>query len=249
MKLKPILLSALASATLLAAEDKKPAAAAPAAEPAAATEPAAKPAQDKLLPLITMEQAFAKALQKRAALVQLLAQEANDYKAADDKAKPEIEKKFDATRKALAELNTYMDVIYGLGGNRAYEYNRVTSEIYLRVGTVTEVFTRAIATRDAIAKQIAAVKEALDKETDDAKKKNLEAQQAVLVRRYALIVNALFNIFQVHPVRNYHFDAASRTLFLKTSDEEVAKLREQLKKNEDNDKKNAPQATKPAEQK
>lgn len=245
MKLKPILLSALASATLLAAEDKKPAEpAAAAAEPAAA-----KPAQDKLLPLITMEQAFAKALQKRAALVQLLAQEANDYKAADDKAKPEIEKKFAATRKALAELNTYMDVIYGLGGNRAYEYNRVTSEIYLRVGTVTEVFTRAIATRDAIAKQIAAVKEALDKETDDAKKKNLEAQQAVLVRRYALIVNALFNIFQVHPVRNYHFDAASRTLFLKTSDEEVAKLREQLKKTEDNDKKNAPQAPKPAEQK
>ena len=123
----------------------------------------------------------------------------------EEKDKAAIEENIKNARNKLAELNTYMDVIFGLGGRRAYEYNRVTSEIYLTVGTVSEVFTRAIATRDALAKQIAAVKEAIDKEQDAEKKKALEANQTALVQRYALIVNALFNIYQVHPVRNYHF--------------------------------------------
>ena len=96
--------------------------------------------------------------------------------------------------------------------------------------TVSEVFTRAIATRDALAKQITELKKAIEDETDADKKANLEATQKAAVNRYALIVNALYNIFQIHPVRHYHFDAATRTLFLKTNDEEVKKLQEQLKK-------------------
>ena len=186
--------------------------------------------EDKLLPLITMEQAFAKALQTRNVLAQYINQESAKLEKADDAAKEEITKNVTAARRRLAEINTYMDVIYGLGGRRAYEYNRVTSEIYLRVGTVSEVFTRAIATRDALAKQITTLKEAIEKETDADKKANLEATQKQAVNRYALVVNALYNIFQIHPVRHYHFDAATRTLFLKTNDEEVQKLQEQLKK-------------------
>ena len=69
----------------------------------------------------------------------------------------------------------------------------------------------------------------IEKETDADKKANLEATQKQAVNRYALVVNALYNIFQIHPVRHYHFDAATRTLFLKTNDEEVKKLQEQLK--------------------
>ena len=186
--------------------------------------------EDKLLPLITMEQAFAKALQTRNVLAQYINQENAKLEKADDAEKEELNKNITAARRRLAEINTSMDVIYGLGGRRAYEYNRVTSEIYLRVGTVSEVFTRAIATRDNLAKQIAALKEAIDKETDADKKKALEANQTAAVQRYALVVNALYNIFQIHPVRHYHFDAATRTLFLKTNDEEVQKLQEQLKK-------------------
>ena len=186
--------------------------------------------EDKLLPLITMEQAFAKALQTRNVLAQYINQENAKLEKADDAAKEEITKNVTAARRRLAEINTYMDVIYGLGGRRAYEYNRVTSEIYLRVGTVSEVFTRAIATRDALAKQITTLKDAIEKETDADKKANLEAAQKEAVNRYALVVNALYNIFQIHPVRHYHFDAATRTLFLKTNDEEVQKLQEQLKK-------------------
>ncbi len=192
--------------------------------------------EDKLLPLITMEQAFAKALQTRNVLAQYINQENAKLEKADDAAKEEITKNVTAARRRLAEINTYMDVIYGLGGRRAYEYNRVTSEIYLRVGTVSEVFTRAIATRDALAKQITELKDAIEKETDADKKANLEATQKQVVNRYALVVNALYNIFQIHPVRHYHFDAATRTLFLKTNDEEVAKLREQLKKAEEEKK-------------
>ncbi len=193
--------------------------------------------EDKLLPLITMEQAFAKALQTRNVLAQYINTENAKLEKATDAEKEELNKNITAARRRLAEINTYMDVIYGLGGRRAYEYNRVTSEIYLRVGTVSEVFTRAIATRDNLAKQIAALKEAIDKETDADKKKALEANQTAAVQRYALVVNALYNIFQIHPVRHYHFDAATRTLFLKTNDEEVKKLQEQLK--EAQEKKNA----------
>ena len=185
--------------------------------------------EDKLLPLITMEQAFAKALQTRNVLAQYINTENAKLEKATDAEKEELNKNITAARRRLAEINTYMDFIYCLGGRRAYEYNRVTSEIYLRVGTVSEVFTRAIATRDNLAKQIAALKEAIDKETDADKKKALEANQTAAVQRYALVVNALYNIFQIHPVRHYHFDAATRTLFLKTNDEEVQKLQEQLK--------------------
>ncbi|MBR4902033.1 MAG: hypothetical protein IKZ46_13940 [Victivallales bacterium] len=185
--------------------------------------------EDKLLPLITMEQAFAKALQTRNVLAQYINKENAKLENATTSEKEEITKNVTAARQRLAEINTYMDVIYGLGGRRAYEYNRVTSEIYLRVGTVSEVFTRAIATRDALAKQITELKKAIEDETDADKKKNLEAAQTNAVNRYALVVNALYNIFQVHPARHYHFDAATRTLFLKTNDEEVKKLQEQLK--------------------
>lgn len=228
MNLKKLVLTAIASAfcfTAIYAQDN-----AEAAKPADAQAAEAKPVEDKLLPLITMEQAFAKALQNRNILAQYINNEVEKYKKAEEKDKAAIEENIKNARNKLAELNTYMDVIFGLGGRRAYEYNRVTSEIYLTVGTVSEVFTRAIATRDALAKQIAAVKEAIDKEQDAEKKKALEANQTALVQRYALIVNALFNIYQVHPVRNYHFDAATRTLFLKTNDAEVTKLQEQIKK-------------------
>ena len=196
----------------------------------------AKKKEDKLLPLITMEQAFAKALQTRNVLAQFINKEAAKLEKADDAEKEEINKNITAARRRLAEINTYMDVIYGLGGRRAYEYNRVTSEIYLRVGTVSEVFTRAIKARDNLAKQIVDLKKALEDETDADKKKNLEASQKAVLQRYALVVNALYNIFQVHPARHYHFDEATRMLFLKTNDEEVQKLRDQIKKAEEEKK-------------
>jgi hypothetical protein len=192
--------------------------------------------EDKYLPLITMEQAFAKALKTRAMLAQYINNESAKYQKADDNEKAEIEKNVAAAQKRFNQINTYMDVIYGLGGQRNYEYNRVTSEIYLRVGTVTEVFTRAIAARDNLAKQIAQLKKDIEEEKDETKKKTLEDTQMKLAQRYALIVNALYNIFEVHPERQYNFDAATRTLYLKTNDEEVAKLREQIKKIEEEKK-------------
>ena len=44
----------------------------------------------------------------------------------------------------------------------------------------------------------------------------------------------------MHPERNYHFDVATRTLYLKTSDEEIAQLKaqlEELKKKQEAEKK------------
>ncbi|MBP5671552.1 MAG: hypothetical protein J6X49_04110 [Victivallales bacterium] len=204
-------------------------------EAAAATQTAdqTEKKEDKYLPLITMEQAFAKALRTRAALAQYINDESAKYQKANDTEKAEIEKNVAAAQKRFNQINTYMDVIYGLGGQRNYQYNRVTSEIYLRVGTVTEVFTRAITARNNLAKQIDQLKKDIEAEKDETKKKTLEDMQLKLAQRYALIVNALYNIFEVHPERHYNFDAATRTLYLKTNDEEITKLREQIKKIEE----------------
>ena len=63
-------------------------------EAAAATQTAdqTEKKEDKYLPLITMEQAFAKALRTRAALAQYINDESAKYQKANDTEKAEIEK-------------------------------------------------------------------------------------------------------------------------------------------------------------
>lgn len=213
----------VSSLTLLAADAEK-------------TETAAKPA-GKLVPLMTMEQAFAKALQTRHALAQLIVTENEKAAKLEGAQKEELEKKIQEARQKLNALTTYMDAIYGLAGKRTYEYNHVTSEIYLRVGTVTEVFTRALAVRDELAKQITATKAAIEKEQDAAKKAKMETVQKNLEQRHTLIANALFAIFQIHPARKYQFDAQHQQLYVIVSEEEAAKIEEQAKKNAENQSK------------
>ncbi len=187
--------------------------------------------EDKLLPLITMEQAFAKALQRRALLARFIEQETAKLKESSGEDTTAISKNLVQARKAFAELTTYMDVIFGLGGTRAYEYDNVKSTIFLRVGTVTEVFARAIQARDNYAKRIAELKDIIEKESDETRKATLQKEHDALAQRWALVVNALYSIYQVHPKRNYQFNPANLTLYLKTNDEEIQKLQDAIEKN------------------
>jgi len=195
-----------------------------------AAEPEAKVAQDKLLPLVSMEQAFARALQTRNALIQFIEKQSAQLKDLKGDEFVAAQKKVEDAKKALRQSTTYMDVIYGLGGKRNYQYNNVTSTIYLRVGTVTEVFARAIQTRDALAKQVVDLKAKVEKETDAAKKAALQKQYDAVAGNWALVVNSLYNVFQIHPKRQYEFDPAKNMLFLKTNDAEINKLKADLAK-------------------
>ncbi len=187
--------------------------------------------EDKLLPLVTMEQAFAKALQRRTLLARFIEQETAKLKESSGDEATKISQSLVQARKAFSELTTYMDVIFGLGGTRAYEYDNVKSTIYLRVGTISEVFARAIQARDAYAKRIAELKDIIEKEGDETRKATLQKEHDVLVQRWALVVNALYSIYQVHPKRNYQFNPSNLTLYLKTNDEEIKKLQAEIEKN------------------
>lgn len=186
--------------------------------------------EDKLLPLVTMEQAFSKALQRRALLVRFIEQETAKLKESTGEEATTISKNLAQARKALGEATTYMDVIFGLGGNRSYEYDSVKSTIYLRVGTITEVFARAIQARDTYAKRIVELKEIIEKEGDETRKATLQKEHDALAQRWALVVNALYNIYQVHPKRNYQFNPTNLTLYLKTNDVEIQKLQTEIEK-------------------
>ncbi len=196
--------------------------------------------EDKLLPLVTMEQAFARSLQRRHALVAAMQATSKKLEEAAEDDKAAQLKTLTDLRKEFLKQTTYMDVIFGLAGERIYEYNPVTSTIYLKVGNVNETFGRAVKARDNLGAKIKELNEKIEAEQDAAKKEALEKEREPILKQYALIVNALFNIYQVHPERNYHFDVATRTLYLKTSDEEIAQLKtqlEELKKKQEAEKK------------
>ena len=125
--------------------------------------------EDKLLPLVTMEQAFAKSLQRRHALAAAIQATSKKLEEAAEDDKAAQLKTLTDLRKEFLKQTTYMDVIFGLGGERVYEYNPVTSTIYLRVGNVNETFGRAIKARDDNGAKIKELNEKIEAEKDAAK--------------------------------------------------------------------------------
>ncbi|MBN2452518.1 MAG: hypothetical protein JXR77_19185 [Lentisphaeria bacterium] len=209
--------------------------AAPGAAPAMAAEGQEeadeKDLQNKLLPLTEMETAFKKALVTRnrlATFVQQQEQKLKEVESEDEKM--QIRKDIGAARKRLQTLSVAMDVIFGIGGSRQYNYDEVTSTIYLRVGTAEEVFVRAIRARDLYTKFIAEQKAALDKETDEAKKKEIQGKVDEGTRRWQLVAASLQQIYGVTPKRDYSYNPKNSTLYLKVSENELEKLKAQLEK-------------------
>jgi len=141
MMSKTVKLSVLAAAVFCVgsaalAQEKKPAAA-PAPAAAKPGEEAAKPEENKLVKLTTLEQAFLKANRDRQLLEVLILQETQKLeKAVKEEDKQAIRKTIGEARKRQHLLNTAMDVVFGVGRRRDYEYDTVKSTVYLRVGTV-----------------------------------------------------------------------------------------------------------------
>jgi len=209
-----------------------PAAAAPAAPAQDEGKPVdAKDIQDKLVPLTDMETAFKRTWATRVNLarqVTTLEQKLKDT--ADEEAKKEIRKTIGEARKNLQTIGIAMEVIFGVGRTRAYEFDEVKSTIFLRVGTAEEVFVRAIKARDAYGKMITDQKAALEKETDAAKKKELEKTVDEATKRYQIVAAALQQVYGVTPKRAYSYNPKNSTLYLKVSENELAKIKEQMEK-------------------
>ncbi len=211
-------------------------AAAPAAPAAAAAAAAEKPVDEKdvknkLLPLTDMETAFKKTWSKRVTLARQVDELEKKLKeTADEEQKKEIRKTIGEARKGLQTLGVAMDVIFGIGRTRSYEYDEVKSTIYLRVGTAEEAFVRAIKTRDAYAKLIVDQKAAIEKEADAEKKKELEKSVEELTKGYTIMVASLQQVYGVTPTREFSYNPKNSTLYLKVSDNEMAKLKEQVEK-------------------
>lgn len=220
------------ASTLAYSQDAAPAAAAPAADAPAAEQPAdAKDVRNKLLPLTDMETAFKKTWARRVALarqVDDLEKKVKDE--ADEEQKKEMRKSIGEARKGLQTLGVAMDVIFGIGRTRSYEYDEVKSTIYLRVATAEEAFIRAIRTRDAYAKAIVDQKAALEQEADAEKKKDLEKSIEELTKGGQVMAAALQLVYGVTPSRDFSYNPKNSTLYLKVSENEMAKLREQVEK-------------------
>jgi hypothetical protein len=206
--------------------------AAPAAAAAVAEKPVdEKDVRSKLLPLTDMETAFKKTLARRDALARQVGDLEKKLKdTADEEQKKEIRKTIGDARKGLQTLAEAMEVVFGIGRTRSYEYDEVKSTIYLRVGTAEEVFVRAIKTRDAYAKMVVDQKAALEQEADAGKKKELAKSIEELSKGYTIMAMALQQVYGVTPSREFSYNPNNSTLYLKVSENEMTQLKEQIEK-------------------
>jgi len=214
------------------AKADKPAVEAKAAEVTAddaAVDP--KDIESKLLKLTTMEDAFLKSLRTVRLLRRFIVQENQKLQnTTDEAAKKQLTDSIQAARNRLQTLSNAMDVVFGIGRRRTYEYDSVKSTIYLRVGTVEEAFARSVRTRDALKRfigQQATLKEA---EQDEAKKKEIDNKIAIATRQWRTVAAALQLVYGVTPQRNYEYNPKNSTLYLKISENQLVQLRERLAK-------------------
>ncbi|OGV70018.1 MAG: hypothetical protein A3K19_28675 [Lentisphaerae bacterium RIFOXYB12_FULL_65_16] len=197
----------------------------------AGDEGAVKEVEDKLLKLTSLEDAFAKAMRNRELLRRFIVQEnAKLTEAANEEGKAEIQKNLDEGKKRLQTIVIAMDIVFGIGNRRDYEYNNVTSTVYLKVGTVEEAFARSVRTRDALAKFVGEQEKLAETEKDEAKKTEINGKIETAKRQHQIVAAALQVIFGVTPQRNYLYDPKEATLYLKVTETEAEKVKAQLLK-------------------
>jgi len=193
-----------------------------------------KEVESKLLKLTTLEDAFLKAVRTRNALQRYVVQERNALPGLEEEeAKKAAQERIEAARKRLRALSIAMDVVFGVGQRRDYDYDPVKSTVYLKVGTVEDAFTRAIRTRDALRDFVVKNQALKEAEKDEEKKTEIEARLGNATRQYQTIVAALQLVYGVTPQRNYLYNPTNSTLYLRVSEAELEKLKADLQKLQD----------------
>lgn len=195
-----------------------------AAAPAEGTVPAE---EGKLVKVTTLEQAFVRALQTRQQLGNRVVALVNAMRQEQDAEKKEtIKAEVEKANRALQGVKVAMEVIFGIGNRREYEY--VANTVYLKVGTVEETFARAVRTREAL-KQFIAQKTKEKEEAADAETvQKLEKEIEEATRRYQVVVASLQIVFGVVPQRNYTYNPQNATLYLNVTDAEVEELKAKI---------------------
>ncbi|MBT3381426.1 MAG: hypothetical protein HN742_38170 [Lentisphaerae bacterium] len=196
---------------------------------AAAEEVDEKDIQNKLLKLTTLEDAFKKALRNNQLLQRYIVQENAKVEATEDEeAKQAARKNIGAAQKKLQTNNVAMNIVFGLGRRRTYQYDEVSSTIYLRVGTVEEAFARTVRTRDLLRNFVVQQKALLEAEKDEEKKAEIQAKVDNGTRQYGVVAAALQVIYGVNTQRSYEYNPKNATLYLKISENELDKIKVQI---------------------
>ncbi|NOY82265.1 MAG: hypothetical protein GXP31_14800 [Kiritimatiellaeota bacterium] len=187
--------------------------------------------RDKLLKWTTLESAFVQTQRKERRLLTFIVQQKRKLNGIkDDKQKQKVQQGIDKATKQLQALSAAMNVLFAAQPiARNYVYNPVNSNVYLQVGSLQRVFARAIRVRDRLAQFIGEQQALKEAEKDTKKKEDIDKKIQNATRQYRIVAAALQVVFGVVPQRSYQYDPKSSTLYLKVSDSEIAKLREQVK--------------------
>jgi len=187
--------------------------------------------RNKRLPWTTLRNAFYRTQLKQQRLLQQIVRLQRALKAAKDSDKQKkIKEQLARVQKSFQSLSIAMDVLFAavpLG--RKYVYNPVDSNVYLRIGTLQGVFARAVRVRDGLAQYMGEQQALKDAEKDKKKQEDIQKRIDVASRQWRVIAAALQVVFGIVPQRSYQYDPKSSTLYLMVSDEEVKKLKEQMK--------------------
>ncbi|MDT8390872.1 MAG: hypothetical protein RRC34_10235 [Lentisphaeria bacterium] len=181
----------------------------------------------KLVKVTTLEEAFVRSLQTRQQLANRAVALAQALRAEEDEGKKkELRADFDKTNQALQSVKVAMEVIFGIGNRREYEY--VADTIYLKVGTVEETFARAVRTREALKQAIVKKTEEKNAAEDAETVQKLGDEIKATTKRYQVVVASLQLVFGVQPQRNYTYNPKNATLYLNVTDEEVEQLKAKI---------------------
>ncbi|MEA2083088.1 MAG: hypothetical protein U9O82_02380 [Thermodesulfobacteriota bacterium] len=187
--------------------------------------------EDKFVQLASLEESFLNSVRRRRAFaVNILNLQTQLSKTDKEKEKSEIEDQIKQIRKELDILNVAMDVIFHPMQPRQYEYNPVTSTVYVKVGNVEQVFIRAVQLRDMLLKAIQKQEKKHGEVKKDEEKTELQKKIDSLKRQYQTVVASLQIVFDVIPQRNYLYNPKDSTLYLKVTEKEAKQIQEKIDK-------------------
>ncbi len=185
-------------------------------------------AASAMVKVTTLEDAFVKASRRQDALEDyILRQQERLVGAKDEKVIKALQGALENAEQELRNLRVAMRVIFGTGQRRNYVYNQVNSKVYLEVGSLEDIFGRALATRQLLRRYISENVPKLETEKDAGKKSELQTRIESATRYYKVVAASLQLIFNVDTDKEYGYDPRNATIYLKTPPEQMKNPLEQ----------------------
>ncbi len=212
-------------------------------------------AQDKLWPVTRLDQAFLKANRSRAFWAQeLLRRRQRVEEAQTDTERDALKQDIATAERNFRNIHNAMAIVFGVGNRRQYEYNPINSTVYLVVGRVDQAFSKGVRTLNSLRGFVQRQNTLKEAETDEKKLEEIDGQIKTATRQYNVVAASMQLIFGYAQTRNYQYNPANSTLYLKITDTELEKLQDQLRARQDDTEEadagaDAPEEAAPAEDK